>query len=316
MSNPTPEEQILQFHATEKYLREALQPYPSLQFPKALIICGSGLGGLSKLIKDDLEHPKLSISYADIPGFKQSHVPGHLGELIFGILGENSTPVMCMVGRFHYYEGHSFCTNTLPIRVAKLLGVQYAVITNAAGGVNESFRPGDLMVIDDHINLPGLAGQHPLRGLNLDTFGPRFLPLSDCYDFDLRLKFFRSAQSLGINRVIHEGTYCYVCGPTFESRAEVRMIRKLGADAVGMSTVPEAVVARHCGIKVFGLSLITNAALADKPPSAKAAYLSGLDPSDVRDQTDGMASHGEVLETANSAAADVERIVEHFISSL
>lgn len=316
MSVLSPEKQLEQFAITEKYLNAQLEEYPSLSSPKVLIICGSGLGGLSQLLKNDDENPQVSIKYKDIPGFKQSHVPGHSGELIFGHLGKNSTPVMCMVGRFHYYEGHSFFTNTLPVRIAKLLGVEILVVTNAAGGVNAIYKPGDLMVINDHINLSGLAGQHPLKGLNLDSFGPRFLPLSDAYDFDLRVKLFQCAEELGIERPIHEGTYFYACGPTFESRAECRMLRILGADAVGMSTVPEVVVARHSGLRVIGLSLITNSVLATKAESAKEAVSKHKLSVDIVDQTKGMASHEEVLENANKAAEDVKKLIELFVGTL
>ncbi len=316
MSLITPGEQYAQFEETRAFLDAQLKDHPRLKTPKVLIICGSGLGGLSELLKDDNDNRKVTINYKDIPGFKPSHVPGHSGELVFGLLGKNSTPVMCMLGRFHYYEGHSFFSNTLPVRIAKLMGVEYMIVTNAAGGMNESYVPGDLMVIDDHINLPGLAGQHPLRGLNLDSFGPRFLPLSDAYDFDLRLKFFQCAESLKIKRNIHEGCYFYACGPTFETRAECRMIRTMGADAVGMSTVPEVIIARHCGLKVLGLSLITNAALATRPESAKLASQNKKTSVDIVDQTEGMASHAEVLENANAAANDLKAIVELFVSTL
>lgn len=313
MSLITPKEQLIQFEETKQYLLNQLSDYPSLQTPRFLIICGSGLGGLSQLLEEN--KPKLSISYKDIPGFEVSHVPGHAGELVFGHLGSNSVPVMCLVGRFHYYEGHSFFTNTLPIRVASLLGAEYLIVTNAAGGVNPEFKPGDLMVINDHINFPGLAGQHPLRGLNLDSFGPRFLPLSDAYDFDLRLKIFNAANEIGISRSIHEGTYFYASGPTFESRAECRMMRIIGADAVGMSTVPEVIVARHCGMRVLGLSLITNSVLADKPASAKLASQKSSKENELVDESKGMASHDEVLENANAAAEDVKLLVQKFVST-
>lgn len=317
MSLLSPLEQNKEFELTASCLKAYLQPFPLLQQPKVLIICGSGLGGLSSLLKDDgVNYKKLTIKYKDIPGFKESHVPGHSGELVFGLLGPNLTPVMCMVGRFHYYEGHSFYANTFPIRVAKLLGVETLVVTNAAGGINENYRPGDIMVINDQINMPGLAGQHPLRGLNLDNFGPRFLPLSDAYDFDLRLKFFKCVKELGITREVHEGTYFYASGPTFESRAECRMLRVLGADAVGMSTVPEVIVARHCGLKVFGLSLITNFALATKPESAKDACEQNKPLEDITDQTEGMATHDEVLDTANQAAEDIKKIIELFVGTM
>lgn len=315
MSELSPEEQLHEFQLAASCLKGYLQPHTELQKPKVLIICGSGLGGLSSLLKEDETYHRVSIKYKDIPGFKEPKVPGHNGELVFGHLGGNATPVMCMVGRFHYYEGHSFYSNTFPIRVAKLLGVEYLVVTNAAGGVNETYKTGDIMVINDHINFPGLAGQHPLRGLNLDYFGPRFLPLSDAYDFHLRYALFEASQKLELKRSIHEGTYFYASGPTFESRAECRMLRFLGADAVGMSTVPEVIVARHCGMKVIGLSLITNSVLGDKPASAKEACLRG-DTYTAVDQTKGMASHAEVLESANSAAEDVKSLVEYFVGTL
>lgn len=313
MSLPTPDDQLKQFKVTQHYLLKALAEYPTLQSPRFLIICGSGLGGLSQLLRED--KPKVSLDYECIPGFEVSHVPGHAGELVFGHLGSNSAPVMCLVGRFHYYEGHSFFTNTLPIRIAKLLGVEFLIVTNAAGGVNSDFKPGDLMVINDHINFPGLAGQHPLRGLNLDSFGPRFLPLSDAYDFELRLKLFNEAKRLGVTRPIHEGTYFYASGPTFESRAECRMMKMIGADAVGMSTVPEVIVARHCGMKVLGLSLITNSVLSEKPASAKLASQNCLVDQHLVDESKGMACHDEVLQNANAAADDVKLLIERFVST-
>lgn len=316
MSDLSLDEQLREFKLSANFLNLHLEKYPLLQKPKIFLICGSGLGGLATLLKEDDIHHKLSIPYKEIPGFKESHVVGHSGELIFGHLGPNYTPVMCMVGRFHYYEGHSLFENTFPIRVAKILGVETMIVTNAAGGVNDLYKPGDIMVIDDHINFPGLAGQHPLRGLNLDCFGPRFLPLSDAYDFGLRLKFFECVKLLGLSRNVHEGTYFYASGPTFESRAECRMLKLLGADAVGMSTVPEVIIARHCGIKVIGLSLITNSVLSEKPASAKLACSQNKSSGDFIDQTEGMASHNEVLESANAAADDVKKMVELFVSKI
>lgn len=312
MSIKSVDEQLYDFELAKNTILAYLTDYPILQQPKFLIICGSGLGGLSTL----LHEPKISIPYTSIPGFKASTVAGHSGELVFGLLGLQKTPVMCMVGRFHYYEGYSFYSNTLPIRVAALMKVTHLIVTNAAGGVNSDYSPGELMVIDDHINFPGIAGQHPLRGPNIENFGPRFLPLSDAYDFELRLKFFECVKKLGITRKVHEGVYFYASGPTFESRAECRMIRTLGADAVGMSTVPEVIVGRHCGLKVFGLSLITNAVLSTEPVSAKKAVEDGKSVQDVMDQSKGMASHNEVLEAADAASKDVKKLVELFVDSL
>lgn len=215
--------------------------------------------------------------------------------------------------RFHFltlsfYEGYDFKEVTFPVRVAANLGVSCVVATNAAGGVNSRFIPGDLMVIDDHINFPGFAGHHPLRGPNFERFGPRFQPLSDAYDLALRKLVFEKAKELEIHRSIHEGVYFYTSGPTFESRAEVRMIRVLGGDAVGMSTVPETVVARHCGMRVLALSLITNAGVGDPPAKASDPMPKPLD--------EGMASHAEVLQHAVLAATDVERLIEGVVNEL
>lgn len=272
--------------------------------PRVLIICGSGLGGIA----DILQEPKLEMPYRLIPGFQESTVPGHAGKLVFGVIGSNKVPVVCMVGRLHFYEGYTFQQTTFPIRLCKKLGSEIVVVTNAAGGVNTDYKPGDLMIINDHINFPGLAGFHALRGPNLDEFGPRFQPLLDAYSHHLRKLFFEKAKALNVTRKIHEGTYFFAAGPTFESRAEVRMIRTLGGDAVGMSTVPEVIVARHCGMDVLALSLITNAGVGEKPPSVFAEDPKALD--------DGMASHNEVLETANEASLDVQRIFEATLNEM
>lgn len=279
----------------EGFVRSKIPDY--LSKPKSLIICGSGLGGISSLLHDTTE-----ISYTEIPGFKSSTVPGHAGKLLFGFIGSNKVPVVCMVGRLHFYEGYSFDETTFPIRLAKQLGVEIVVITNAAGGINGSYKAGDLMIIYDHINIPGFSGWHPLRGPNLEKFGPRFQPLSDAYDLELRQLFFQQKVKLGIERNIHEGTYFYASGPTFESRAESKAIRILGGDAVGMSTVPEVIVARHSGLRVLALSLITNECVVDPPASAF-----DKDPKPLHE---GMASHAEVLEYADKASLDVQKIIE------
>ncbi|OBA24508.1 inosine guanosine and [Metschnikowia bicuspidata var. bicuspidata NRRL YB-4993] len=273
--------------------------------PRVLIICGSGLGGIADILHNE---PKVEIKYDEIPGFQTSTVAGHAGKLILGLIGENKVPVICMVGRLHFYEGYNFQQTTFPIRLCKKLGVKTVVVTNAAGGINENYKPGDLMIINDHINLPGLAGFHALRGPNLEEFGPRFQPMSDAYSHSLRKLFFETAKSLKVTRRIYEGTYFFAAGPTFESRAEVRMIRTLGGDAVGMSTVPEVVVARHCDMEVLSLSLITNAGVGEKPPSVYDEKPKAL--------SDGMASHSEVLESASEASKDVQRIFEATINEL
>jgi purine-nucleoside phosphorylase len=271
--------------------------------PRVLVICGSGLGGISSLLSDTIKLP-----YETIPGFKTSTVPGHDGELQFGYIGSNRVPVMCMVGRLHYYEGYEFEDTTFGVRLAKQLGCDTVYVTNAAGGIRHGFKPGDLMVISDHVFFAGFSGSHPLRGQNLDKLGERFVPLSDAYDHSLRRLFFTTAKKLGITRKIHEGTYFFAAGPTFESRAEVRAIRTLGGDSVGMSTVPEVIVARHAGLKVFALSLITNSCV-DQPPA-------GALEEDPVAMDEGIASHKEVLQYANEASKDVEKIVEEAINSL
>lgn len=182
------------------------------------------------------------------------------------------------------------------------------IVTNAAGGLNTAYKAGDLMILNDHINLPGFAGYHPLRGPNLEEFGPRFQPLSDAYSLKLRQLLFKKKQELNISRAIHEGTYVFAAGPTFESRAEVRMLRTIGADAVGMSTVPEVIIGRHSGLEVLALSLITNEGVGDKPASAFDKNPVPLDK--------GMASHDEVLEYANKASEDVQALVEQVVNDL
>ncbi|KAI5953506.1 PNP1 [Candida jiufengensis] len=306
MAENIPIEDYLQqiSHATD-IIQSKINAHPAIAHPRVMIICGSGLGGIADILNP---RKKIEISYSQIPGFKTSTVQGHAGKLVFGLIGDNEVPVMCMVGRLHFYEGYTFQETTFPIRVAKELNISTVIVTNAAGGINEKYQPGELMVIEDHINFPGLAGWHPLRGPNLESFGPRFQPLSDAYDHELRKLFIKTAKTLDVKRTIHEGTYFFAAGPTFESRAEVRAIRTLGGDAVGMSTVPEVIIARHSGLKVFALSLITNAGVGEKPPSALNENPKALD--------EGMASHAEVLETADEASKDVQKIIESMVNQL
>ena len=219
------------------------------------VILGSGLGDFGNDLTDAKE-----ISYADIPGFPLSTVQGHAGKLIAGQL--NGKQVMMMSGRFHSYEGHSMQDVTLPIRVMALLGVKKLIVTNAAGGVNTAFSAGCLMMITDFINL---SGKNPLTGENLSFFGPRFPDVSRAYTPELQSIARESAKNLGIH--LEEGVYCWMNGPCYETPAEIRMVRVLGADAVGMSTVPETIVAAHSGIQVLGVSCITNmaAGVLDQP---------------------------------------------------
>jgi len=220
--------------------------------PKTAIILGTGLGQLASEITDKYEFP-----YNEIPNFPVSTVEGHAGKLIFGKLGGKD--IMAMEGRFHFYEGYDMKEVTFPERVMYELGIETLFVSNASGGMNPNFVIGDLMIIDDHINL---FPEHPLRGKNFPT-GPRFPDMHEAYDKQLRNLADQIAKEKGI-RVVH-GVYVGVSGPTFETPAEYKMYHRLGGDAVGMSTVPEVIVARHCGIKVFGMSIITDLGLEDQP---------------------------------------------------
>lgn len=219
------------------------------------VVLGSGLGGFADQLED-----KTIISYRTIPHFPQSTIEGHAGQLVLGQCG--GVQVAAMQGRFHYYEGHGMEQVTFPVRVFGQLGVRRLILTNATGGINLKFRPGALMVMTDHINFMGV---NPLRGLNDDRFGPRFPDMSEVYDRRIRELVLRVAAKLKIR--LEEGVYVAVSGPSFETPAEIRAFRTLGGDAVGMSTVPEAIVARHMGMEVLGISMISNAAagVLDQP---------------------------------------------------
>lgn len=227
--------------ATASYIKERIKEVPDIG-----IILGTGLGGLAKEI--DVTN---SIPYEEIPNFPVSTVDGHNGRLIFGLLGGKK--VLAMQGRFHFYEGYSMEVLTFPVRVFKKLGIEYLFVSNATGGLNPDFKVGDIMVINDHINF---FPEHPLRGKNLDELGPRFPDMSKCYDKKLRNK--AKLIALENNIDLKEGVYVGVSGPTFETPAEYKMFRILGGDVVGMSTVPEVIVARHMSMHVFGISIITD----------------------------------------------------------
>ncbi len=200
--------------------------------PKIGIICGSGLGSLA----ESLTNPDV-ISYASIPHFPVSTVEGHAGQMIFGEI--NDIPVMCMQGRFHYYEGYSLAKCCMPIRVMKLVGVTHLIATNAAGGLNENFDVGDIVIIKDHINFMGVAGNNPLQGPNDTRFGPRFPPMNKAYDEEMKLQAIEIASELDIQDKVHEGVYACLGGPNYETVAELKMLKLLGVDCVGMSTVHE-----------------------------------------------------------------------------
>ncbi|MCH3962218.1 MAG: purine-nucleoside phosphorylase [Solobacterium sp.] len=220
--------------------------------PEIGIVLGSGLGPLSNAIKNPIEIP-----YGSIPNFLVSTVSSHAGKMIFGeISGKH---VMCMSGRFHYYEGYDFEQLVMPVRVMQLMGVKTLILTNAAGGVNPIYKPGDIMVIKDQIKLNGAS---PLRGKNIEEFGPRFFDVSDMYTKSLR----KLALSLSKDTELsfHEGVYFYMPGPQFETPAEIHAIHVMGGDAVGMSTVTEALTAAHCSMKLLGFSVISNMAAGVK----------------------------------------------------
>jgi len=219
--------------------------------PETAIILGSGLGKLVDEITD-----KYEINYTDIPHFPVSTVEGHSGKLIFGKLGDKD--IMAMQGRFHFYEGYSMKEVTFPVRVMRELGIKTLFVSNAAGGMNPDFEIGDLMIITDHINF---FPEHPLRGKNIE-YGPRFPDMSEAYNKELIRKANEIAAEKGIK--VQHGIYIGTQGPTYETPAEYKMFRILGADAVGMSTVPEVIVANHCGIQVFGISVITDLGVEGK----------------------------------------------------
>jgi len=240
------DERLERIHNAAAFLKEKLQG----RVPIAGIILGSGLGSVADMID-----AQLVIPYKDIPGYPVSTAIGHKGNFIFGTLGGKF--VMAMQGRFHYYEGYHMDLVTLSIRVMKVLGAQYVLVSNAAGAANPAFHVGDMVIIKDHIN----TMPNPLIGPNLDEFGPRFPDMTCAYDMELRNRVKAIAAELGYK--IHEGVYFGSTGPTYETPAEVRFYRSVGADMLGMSTVPEVIVARHCGLRVFGMSVITNVANTD-----------------------------------------------------
>jgi purine-nucleoside phosphorylase len=232
---------------------EAIHNRTSYQ-PRVGMILGSGLGSFAAIIEEAAILP-----YQDLPGWPISTVPGHQGHLVVGRLEHQVVAVM--QGRVHYYEGYSMAQVSLPVRVFQRLGIEMLFVTNAAGAVNPSYEPGDLMLIKDHVNLIGMAGLNPLRGANLDEFGPRFPDMSQPYDRVLRGLAREVAEMEKL--LLHEGVYISLAGPSFESPADLRFLRMIGADTVGMSTVPEVIAARHGGTRVLGISCISNKANLD-----------------------------------------------------
>jgi purine-nucleoside phosphorylase len=222
--------------------------------PRVALILGSGLGDLA----DEIQAPVV-VPYAEIPHFPVSTVKGHAGQLFIGEL--EGIPVVAMRGRVHYYEGYSLRDVTFPVRVMRRLGADTLIVTNAAGGLNEAFRTGDLMLLTDHLNLMGMAGQSPLLGPDEPELGVRFLDMLQAYDPQLRFAAHQVAQQQGFAQAVQEGVYAMVGGPTYETMAEIRFLQRAGADAVGMSTIPETIVARHEHMRVLGISAITDMAV-------------------------------------------------------
>lgn len=263
---------------TVEFLNKATNNF----LPEIGIILGSGLGELAD------EYCDIAVPYADIPGFIQSAVKGHKGRLVFAEINNKKT--VMMQGRNHFYEGYSMKEITYPVKVMKLLGVKTLILTNAAGAVNESFQPSDLMIIKDHINM---MGTNPLIGQNDDTLGERFPDMTEIYKKDLINLAETCAQKIGIN--LKKGVYLAATGPSYETPAEIRAARIIGADAIGMSTVPEAIVANYCGMNVLGISCISNAA-----SSENGAKL----------------SHEEVIAAANIAKENFKRFIIGIINML
>ena len=244
-------------------IQSRLNGDPALAHPLLAVVLGSGLGGAVELL--DAE-PRLRIPYGDIPNVPGAAVEGHAGELVAGTV--RGTPTVILSGRAHPYEGYSHRASTLLLRAVIALGIETLVLTNAAGGLEPAFDPGDVMLITDHLNL---SGDNPLRGPNLDRFGPRFPPMTDAYDPGLRAAALESASRSGV--ALRDGVYVMLAGPSYETRAEMRMLRGLGAQAVGMSTAHEVIVARHAGVRVLGFSLITNKATDDVETGATHAEI-------------------------------------------
>lgn len=264
---------------TIKYIKEQAG-ISSETGPEIGLILGSGLGVLAEAIED-----MVVIPYMNIPHFPVPTVEGHKGQLVLGEL--SGKPVVCMQGRFHYYEGYSIYQVTYPVRVMQKLGISKLIVTNSAGGINIEFKPGDLMLIEDHINLMGV---NPLIGENIESFGPRFPDMSEAYNRELGRKAEEAARSLSIE--LRKGVYAALTGPSYETPAEIRYLRIIGADAVGMSTVPEVIVANHGGINVLGISCITNmaAGVLGKP-----------------------LNHRDVVDTANTVAGKLVKLIKKIV---
>ena len=263
--------------------------------PYLFIICGSGLSRLSDLVEPST---KQIVPYDSIPGFPEATVPGHAGELVFGQI--EGVECMIMRGRFHTYEGHAVEDCVMPVRLAHFLGCKMVFVTNASGGINPKFKIGDIAILTDHIGLPTLTGaKNPLVGPNDPSIGPRFPAMSNAYDIYLHNLVVKSAEELGITEFLQtKCTYAFVSGPSYETPAECLMLRSFGCDNVGMSTVPEIMTAKHCGMRILGLSLITNKVVL--PGDSNPVH----------------ASHEEVLQTTEKRSSVLQSLVAKVISKI
>lgn len=269
---------LVNLESTKKYLFNFIDEKPEIG-----LILGSGLGTLA----DEIENP-IVINYKDIPNFPVSTVEGHAGELVIGkLMGKQ---VIAMKGRFHYYEGYSMKEVTFPVRVMKSIGVKLLLVTNACGGLNPELYPGALMIINDHINM---TGNNPLIGPNYPELGPRFPDMSNAYDKDLINLVHRIGEKIDVKT--HEGVYVSISGPTYSSKTESKMFRALGADTIGMSTVPEVIVAKHSGMKVIGISCVTDMAILEGSKTI---------------------SHEEVMEVANKTRPKFINLVKEVINEV
>jgi purine-nucleoside phosphorylase len=283
------------YRLAASYLMERLRKNSdnSMSLPELGIICGSGLSELSKTMTDTM-----TIQYKDIPGFPAScTVEGHKGEVVFGKL--EGVAAICFRGRFHSYEGHDMKTVVLPIYVMRCLSVKVCIVTNAAGGLNPDYNVGDVVAISDHLAIPQMAGNNALIGPNDNELGPRFPATSNAYDETLRVAASHAAKAIGADYFrSHHATYCFVTGPMYESKAECRLLRTLGGDAVGMSTIPEIVAAHHCNMKALCLSLITN-----------KVVMTG-------DEGSPVATHAEVLEAVAKRSVQMQNFVQQIVRTL
>ena len=266
--------------------------------PEVGLVTGSGLASLADKVASAAR-----IAYGALPHFPSSTVAGHPGELVLGEL--ESVPIIIQKGRVHFYEGYSMQQITFPIRVMRALGVETLIVTNAAGGLNPAFSAGDTMVIRDHLNLTGMAGFNPLRGPNDPDLGPRFPLMAGAYDPQLRRLAYEVAAELSFE--LQSGVYAGLAGPTFETPAELRFLRMMGADAVGMSTTPEVTVARHAGMQVLGFSIISNMALPDEIEAAVDARGEGAGTDEV---------HEEVLEAGQQAVPRLRAVIRGVLRRL